>query len=231
MSSSPSPRPRPQVFVNCAASVDGRIAWAEGKRARLSSAEDLRRVQELRAGVDAILVGVGTVVADDPSLRVHWELLGRAPGRDPIRVVVDGSGRTPPGARVLDGSARTIVGISGRCHRKFPDHVRTIPAGPSTVDLPVLFERLREAGIRTLLVEGGSQILASVLRGGLFDRWTVYYAPLLIGAGSAPPIVAGSAARSEGEAGKLRLEAIERLGEGYVATYLPRRGAGLPPGA
>jgi 2,5-diamino-6-(ribosylamino)-4(3H)-pyrimidinone 5'-phosphate reductase len=227
-----SPREvRPEVWVNCAASADGRIAFAEGARARLSSAEDLRRVQAMRADVDGILVGVGTVLLDDPSLRVHWDLLGRAPGAEPTRIVVDGSGRTPEGARVLDGSIPTIVGVSERCHRRFPAHVRTIVAGSARVDLGLLFVRLAELGVRRLLVEGGSEILASVLGAGLFDRFTVYYAPVLIGDGTAPSIVAGRAARSFDDVRGLELRGIERSGEGYVATYVPRRAPGpAPPG-
>jgi 2,5-diamino-6-(ribosylamino)-4(3H)-pyrimidinone 5'-phosphate reductase len=214
------------VWVNCAASADGRIAFAEGARARLSSPEDLRRVQTLRTEVDGILVGVGTVVKDDPSLRVHWELLGKAPGPEPIRIVVDGSGRTPEGARVLDGSIPTIVAVSERCRRQFPAHVRTIVSGGPRVDLGQLFVRLAELGVRRLLVEGGSEILASVLGGGLFDRFTVYYAPVLIGDGTAPPVLAGPAARSFDDTRSLDLESVERAGEGYVATYVPRRSPG-----
>lgn len=181
------------------------------------------RVQELRTQVDGILVGVGTVVMDDPSLRVHWELLGRPPGTEPIRIVVDGSGRTPETAKVLDGTAPTIVGTTDDCRRRFPDHVRTIAAGRSRVDLGVLFERLADAGVRRLLVEGGSRILGTVLREGLYDRLTVYYAPCVIGDGTAPPIVSGPSATSFDGAPALDLTGVERRGEGYVASYRPRR--------
>jgi riboflavin-specific deaminase-like protein len=181
------------------------------------------RVQELRTQVDGILVGVGTVVTDDPSLRVHWELLGRPPGTEPIRVVVDGSGRTPETAKVLDGSAPTIVGTTDGCRRRFPDHVRTIAAGRSQVDLRLFFERLADAGVSRLLVEGGSRILGAVLREGLYDHLTVYYAPYVIGDGSAPPIATGPSAASFDGAGALELTSVERKGEGYVASYRPRR--------
>src|SRR5208282_2019857 len=132
--SSDAPPRRPTVWVNCAASLDGRIAFAGGLRAGLSSPEDLERVQRLRAEADAILVGVGTVVKDDPSLRVHWELLGRPPGKNPTRVVVDATGRTPTNARVLDGSTPTIIATSAQSSRKFPPHVRTIVVGMNRVD-------------------------------------------------------------------------------------------------
>lgn len=215
--------------MNCAASVDGRIAFAGGARARLSSPEDLRRVQRLRSEVDGILVGVGTVVHDDPSLRVHWELLGRPSGAEPMRIVVDGSGRTPERARVLDGTVPTVIGTTDRNHRTFPDHVRTIVAGTARVDLPLLFARLGELGVRRLLVEGGSEILASVIRERLFDRLTVYYAPVVIGDGTAPALVARPSAASFDDAPALELEGLERSGEGYVGSYAPRRNPRLRP--
>lgn len=212
---------RPAVWVNCAASVDGRLAFAGGVRARLSSPEDLERVQRLRANADAILVGVGTIVKDDPSLRVHWEMLHEPPRANPTRVVLDSQGRTPEGARVLDGSAPTIVAVSERCVRTFPTHVRTWVAGGSRVDLGELFRLLSASGIRKLMVEGGADVISSVLRSGLFDRFTIYYAPVVIGGSTAPPIASGGETHAPEGLLPLRLEAIERVGEGYVATYLP----------
>ncbi len=228
-SRAPSPSGRATVWVNCAVSADGRLAFAGGARAQLSGPEDLRRVQELRTEVDAILVGVGTVLLDDPSLRVHWELLGRPPGRSPQRLVVDALGRTPPKARVLDGSLPTVIATSERCHRTFPSHVRTVVAGRERVDLAALFTRLPELGIGRVLVEGGARILASVARAGLFDRWTIYYAPRFIGGLTAPPMLAGPEAGNLDATVPLELVGLERLGEGYVAGYRPgRRG---PPAA
>ncbi|MGI0128684.1 MAG: RibD family protein [Thermoplasmata archaeon] len=226
----PSPAPRsvrPAVWVNCAASADGRLAFAEGRRAPLSSSEDLRRVQQLRANADAILVGVGTVVKDDPSLRVHWDLLGEPEGKSPTRVIVDSTGRTPERAKVLDGAIPTIVAVSERCHRTFPAHVRTIVAGATSVDLAELFVRLHENGIRRLMVEGGAEILSSVLRDGLFDRFTVYTAPVVIGGTTSPPVVRGPESHGPAEAVPLRVLALDRLGEGYVVTYAPGN-AGAP---
>jgi riboflavin-specific deaminase-like protein len=220
---------RPEVWVNCAASVDGRIAYADGLRARLSSPEDLRRVHLLRAEVDGIVVGVGTVRKDDPSLAVKWDLLGRPPGRPPTRIVLDSNGTTPEGARVLDGSIPTIVATADGSRRTYPPHVRTVRAGTGRVDLPLLFGQLRELGLGRLLVEGGSEVLASVLRAGLFDRLTVYTAPVVIGGRTAPPMVAGVESRDERGTVGLELLSIERVGEGIVATY-SRRDAGRTEG-
>lgn len=222
--------PRPTVWVNCAASLDGRIAYAGGKRAALSGPEDLERVQRLRADSDAILIGVGTVVKDDPSLRVHWELLGETPRANPTRIIVDASGRTPSEARVLDGSTPTIVATSQRSTRVFPPHVRTIVAGVTRVDLALLFTKLFDLGIRRLMVEGGAEILSSVLRSGLFDRFTIYYAPTVIGGTTAPPVVSGPETLGPDDAVAFELVGMERIGDGVLATYV-RPGTRGPPGA
>ncbi len=212
---------RAEVWVNCAVSADGRLALANGARARLSGPEDLARVQGIRAEVDAILVGVGTVVLDDPSLRVHWDLLGRAPGHEPVRIVVDSTGRTPATARVLDGTQPTLVATAEGCRRAFPAGVRTLAVGKGRVDLEGLFARLPAEGIHRVLVEGGAEILASVARGALFDRWTTYYAPFFIGGTTAPAMIAGPETRDLRDAVPLRLEELERLGEGWLASYRP----------
>lgn len=212
---------RPAVWANCAASLDGRLAFAGGRRAALSGPEDLARVQRLRAGSDAVLVGVGTVVKDDPSLRVHWELLGEPPGPNPTRIVVDASGRTPASARVLDGSTPTIIATSERSTRAFPAHVRTVVAGASRVDLGQLFTVLYDLGIRTLMVEGGAEILSSVLRAGLFDRFSIYYAPVVVGGATAPPVVSGPETLGPDDVTAFELVGLERLGVGHLATYAP----------
>jgi 2,5-diamino-6-(ribosylamino)-4(3H)-pyrimidinone 5'-phosphate reductase len=221
----PAPAPeaprRPAVWVNCAASADGRLAFAAGRRARLSGPEDLRRVQQLRANADAILVGIGTVLLDDPSLRVHWDLLGQPEGKSPTRVVVDSKGRTPAAARILDTSAPTIVATTLANHREYPAHVRTVVVGRERVDFTELFVRLHELGIRRLMVEGGADVLSSILRDRLFDRWTVYFAPVLIGGSTAPPILKGPETLDEKVAVSVRLAGVEPLGPGYLATYTP----------
>ncbi|MCI4326936.1 MAG: dihydrofolate reductase family protein [Thermoplasmata archaeon] len=216
---------RPEVLVNCAVSMDGRLAFAGGRRARLSGPEDLARVQWLRADVDGILVGVGTVVLDDPSLRVHWEMIDRPVGKGPVRIVVDSNGRTPTRARVLDGSAPTILAVSTACDRTFPPSVQVVRAGAPRVDLGALFAELRRRGLRKLLVEGGGEILASVLRSGAWDRWTVYVAPIAIGGSTAPPMLRGPDGAPASEGLPVRFVSAEPIDDGVVLTYRPAAGA------
>lgn len=212
---------RPFVQVNCAVSVDGRLAYAGGARARLSGPEDLERVQRLRADSDAILVGVGTVLLDDPSLRVHWELLGEARPHSPLRVIVDSMGRTPPNARVLDGTTPTLFATVEPCERTFPAGVEVFRRGRTEVDLAGLLEHLSGRGIRRLLVEGGSRILTSFFRGRLVDRFTVYIAPVLIGGATAPSLIGGAEAPGPESTVGLRQVSVAPLGAGLLATYEP----------
>lgn len=219
---------RPFVWLNCAASVDGRLAYAGGKRATLSSPEDLVRVQRIRLAVDAILVGVGTVLADDPSLRVHRELLGEDPSAShdgarsgPLRVVLDSQGRTPPSAKVLDGRQPTVVLTAERSRRQFPTTVDTSAFGKTRVQLRPALRWLLRRGVRSLLVEGGSEVIASFLREGLVDRWTLYLAPVVIGGRTAPSLVSGGESPGPESVVGLTLRSVERLGEGLLLTLEP----------
>lgn len=214
---------RPYVQVNCAVSIDGRLAFAGGRRATFSGPNDLARVQRLRAELGAILVGVGTVILDDPSLRVHWELLHRPPGPPPVRICLDGSGRLPASAKFLDGSQPTIVVTTDRSRRTYPAPVETVVAGSGPeVDLDRLLTSLGDRGLRGLLVEGGSRVIASFLRAGLVDRMTVYVAPVLIGGTTAPSLMTGPESRSADDWIKLLRESVEPLDDGVLITLRPR---------
>jgi 2,5-diamino-6-(ribosylamino)-4(3H)-pyrimidinone 5'-phosphate reductase len=210
---------RPRVVANCAVSLDGKLAYAGGRRARLSGREDLERVQRTRGASGAILVGVGTVLLDDPSLRVHWELLGHATGKDPLRVVLDSHGRTPESARVLDGSRPTLIATTVACTRTFPPTVEVLRTTGDRVDLVGLLEGLSARGIRQVMVEGGSEVLSSFLRAGLVDELTVFVAPMLIGGRTAPSLVGGPESPGPESVVRLTQVSVETLGEGTVLTY------------
>jgi 2,5-diamino-6-(ribosylamino)-4(3H)-pyrimidinone 5'-phosphate reductase len=212
---------RPRVLLNCAISLDGRLAYAHARRAHLSGPHDLARVMRIRAGVDAILVGVNTVLIDDPALRVHWERIGGPQGRSPIRVVLDSRGRVPDGAKVLDGSAPTIVATARGCTRPFPPTVTHLEFGEGRVDLPALLAELSGRGIASILVEGGAEVLASFLRGGLFDELTVYLAPVVIGGLTAPSMVTGPETPGPLQAIGLERVAAVPLDDGVLMTFRP----------
>ncbi len=223
---------RPYVHVNCAVSLDGRLAFAGGKRAMLSGPQDLARVQGLRAELGAVLVGVGTVIMDDPSLRVHWELLHRPPGPPPVRICLDGRGRLPASARMLDGTQPTIVATTDSSKRGYPSTAETLVAGPGPeVDLPLLLRGLAGRGLRGVLVEGGAHVTASFLRAGLVDRMTVYVAPVLIGGAEAPSLMAGPESHTPEEWVELLRESVEPLDDGVLISLRPRNRPTIPPPA
>ncbi len=202
---------RPRVLLNCASSLDGKLAGAGGRPLLLSSQEDLVRVHRMRAACDAILVGVGTILADDPSLRVKRV---HASGPDPIRVVLDSSGRTPPDARVLNGEARTLLMCAPGTHPPPGAEVVHVPRGPRGLDLAAVLQALWDRGVRDVMVEGGGNVLRSFLEAGLVDAWTLYVAPVLVGEG--PSLWPGGPA----PAGfGLQVEGVERLGEGALWTF------------
>ncbi|MCI4353949.1 MAG: dihydrofolate reductase family protein [Thermoplasmata archaeon] len=210
---------RPHVHLNCAVSLDGRLAYAGGRRALLSGPADLARVQVLRSEMDAILVGVGTIVTDDPSLHVHWELLHRPPGREPLRVILDTHGRIPPAAKVLDGSQPTLVATALACGREYPQGVARFRGGVEEVHLRGLLADLAQRGVRSILVEGGAKVLASFLRAGLADAMTVYVAPIVIGGATAPPMVTGDDSAGPEATVRLRRGAALPMDDGFLLSY------------
>ncbi len=226
---------RPFVWLNAAMSLDGRLAYAEGRRALLSGPEDLRRVQDLRRSLDAILVGSGTVLADDPSLRVHWERVVEDPplrGAQPTRVVLDSRGRLPAGARVLDGSLPTLVFTNLTSPGRYPPTVEVVREGTGRMPILRVLAGLWSRGIRSVLVEGGSVVLSAFLREGYVDRFTLFQAPVLIGEGSSPVLFGEPAASGAATALGLRLEGAVPLDAGCLLWGVPTRtqpGAPAPP--
>lgn len=196
-------------------SVDGKIALADGRPVRLSDEEDLRRVHQLRAAVDAVLVGVGTVLTDDPKLTVKAEY---AKGRSPLRIVLDTDGKTPKGSHVLDGTAPTLIVTSEESTREF-SHAEVLRCGKDEVDIPLLLDRLAGRGIKSILVEGGSTVIWSFLKQHLADELKVFVQSRLLGGQSAPSLAGGSGAASLDDAPRLHLERIERLGHGVLIEY------------
>src|SRR3989475_9031305 len=177
---------RPLVTVHYAQTIDGRIASRTGDSRWVSGEGSLRLAHELRAAHDAVLVGIGTVLADDPKLTVRL-----VHGDSPVRVVVDSQLRTPLDANVLDtADARTIVATTALASEERAAVIRARGAevlrvkadADGHVDLRDLLASLREQGIRRVLIEGGRGIITSALRDRLVDRLTVCIAPKVIGA-------------------------------------------------
>ena len=192
VTSAPAPNghhARPAVTVHYAQTIDGRIAARNGDAHWVSGESSLRLAHELRASHDAIMVGIGTVLADDPRLTVRL-----VEGHSPIRVIVDSTLRIPLSSNVFtDRTARTIVATTptapqtrARAIKAAGGEVLRAHADENgAVDLADLLRRLRGLGIGSLLIEGGRGIITSALRGHLVDRLTVCIAPKVIGEGVA----------------------------------------------
>lgn len=206
---------RPHVIVNAAMSVDGKIALHSRTGVRISNDEDLRRVHELRAGCDAILVGVGTVLMDDPKLTVKSEY---AKGTNPLRVVLDSNGSSPETAAVFDGFAPTLVATNFECTKTFPN-AEVVRCGDDEVDLHKLLSILSDRGVRRLLVEGGSTANWSFLNKGLADELIVFVGSFVLGGHSAPTLVGGEGVNRLDDSIRLQLKRATPLGDGVLLEY------------
>jgi diaminohydroxyphosphoribosylaminopyrimidine deaminase/5-amino-6-(5-phosphoribosylamino)uracil reductase len=213
----------PFVIAKFAASLDGKIAAASGDSRWVSGPETREWAHALRSRIDAILVGSETVVIDDPLLTARPG--GTEAERQPLRVIVDTRGRTPPMAQALTGESKTLVAtgpdapagwrsaIEGRGAEVLP-----LPLAGERVDLRALLEELGRREIVTALAEGGGVVLGSFFDAGLVDKVHAIIAPLIIGAADAPSAVAGEGADRMADALRLREVTVERLGEDILIT-------------
>ena len=205
---------RPFIHVNCAMSADGKIAGSNRKQVRISSNEDKQRVKNLRRQYDAILVGVGTVLADDPHLTVK----GATYEENPVRIVIDPHGRTPHEALVVNDAAPTIILTDDYCEKTW-DNADVIRCG-TPLHLDFAMDSLAKAGIESILVEGGGETIASFFRKGMVDRYTVFVGSMIIGGRISPTPVDGDGWIKEGGI-TLELKGSEILGNGVLLTYGP----------
>lgn len=218
-----------KVVVNAAISADGKLSTVERTQIPISGDDDFDRVDALRARVDAVLVGSGTVQADDPSLLItspdridERTAAGRPP--HPARVVADSRARIPANAQILDSAAQTYVLVSkkapqGRIGSLESANTDIIIHGDEQVDLPAAFESLEQLGINQLLIEGGGELLASVFEQGLADELTTYIGNCIIGGSTAPTLVDGSGFKSLEVAPELHLSELKQIDEGALLTW------------
>ncbi len=214
---------RPFVFLKLAMSLDGKIATRTGHSKWITSEESRHQVHELRDRVSAVMVGIGTVLTDDPSLTTR---LPDRQGRNPVRIVVDSQLRTPPDATVLHQpeSAAVIVACTRSpaeaSRRELVNKgVQVLPTkGRDRVDLTDLMGQLYGLGITSLLVEGGAHLAWSVLQSALVDRCLFFYAPVIIGGADAPSGVGGHGVERLDEAPRLAAVECEYVGPDLMVT-------------
>ncbi|MDQ1372533.1 MAG: 2,5-diamino-6-(ribosylamino)-4(3H)-pyrimidinone 5-phosphate reductase [Candidatus Thermoplasmatota archaeon] len=205
-----------KTIINCAMSADGKIALKSRRQTKISDEQDKKRVHELRNSVDAILVGVDTVLSDDPKLTVKEKYVKNP--KHPIRIVLDSDGRTPTDALVLNGAAKTIIVTNERCGKTFPN-AEVIRCGKEDVDIERLVQELERRGIRKMLVEGGSKVIWSFLRTHIADEVCIFIGSMVIGGDSAPTPAGGPGAEDEKDIVHMRLKDAEVLGSGVLVKY------------
>jgi diaminohydroxyphosphoribosylaminopyrimidine deaminase/5-amino-6-(5-phosphoribosylamino)uracil reductase len=213
----------PFTTLKLGTSIDGRIADASGRSKWITSEESRNVVQDMRRRVDAILVGSGTAVADDPALFSRT----RGPGQNQVRIVVDSNGNLSPGARVFtDGnSERTVIATTCRCSKSriaaYTDsgaRVWLLPQDGGRVSLPALFRRLGKEDILHVLCEGGGELACSLLRRGLVDELIQFSAPIILG-GTARPCVGGRGWNLS-RAPRFNLAAHCKIGDDVLLHYV-----------
>lgn len=220
---------RPLVIAKYAMTLDGRIATLTGDSRWISGAAARQRVHALRDQVDAIMVGVGTLLTDDPLLTTrledHWR-----PVRHPLRVIVDSHGRTPLTARVVDPAlpGRTLIAtVDPDAHwhaallERGVEVIRLPPDDTGRVALPALLRWLAEREITSLLVEGGGTLLGALAHARLIDRIWAFVAPKLVGGRAAPGPLGDPGVARMAEARSWQIMSCELVGSDVLIIAQP----------
>jgi len=215
---------RPFVTLKTAMTLDGKIASHTGASQWITGAAARARVHAYRNEYDAILVGIGTVLADDPSLTTRLE---HGTGKNPLRIVLDSEARTPLDAKlVADGAAPTIIVVSERADHRRVNLLRACGAevvtlGAQRVDIAALLDYLGARDITSLFVEGGAAVNWSLLAGGSVDKVHAFIAPMLMGGETAKTPIGGTGFDSPQTALRLRDVTVEQLGADILVTGYP----------
>ena len=219
---------RPYVISKFAMTLDGKIATYNGHSQWITGTEARKDVHELRNEVDAILVGIGTVLKDNPSLTTR---LTDRHGKNPIRIIVDRQLRTPLDAQVLQTDlARTII-VTAQGQQENTEAFKNtgaefiyVPLVDGKLDLHSMLDELYKLGITDLLVEGGGEINASFLRHGLIQKYLVYVAPKILGGRHSISPFTGPDVETIDAAVLLDFAGVEKVGEDLCITAYPKEG-------
>ena len=213
-----------QITVNAAMTVDGKIATSLGDSA-ISSKEDLLRVHELRASVDGIVVGISTVLADDPRLTVRLAAK-QVKRKYPVRIIIDSTGKIPLDSRILRTASkiRTIVAVTELAHTDTISKIKkmgamVIVSGRQRVNLKKVLSIVKKMGIKRILVEGGGEINWSLFSLGLVNELIVTIAPKIVGGRQATTLVEGVGYPSVSNGIKLQLKKVQMQNNGELVLY------------
>lgn len=202
--------------------IDGKIATNLGD-STISSKQDLRRLHRLRCSVDAIIIGISTVIIDNPRLTVR---LVKRHGTTPVRIIVDSIGRIPLDSKILKSASKinTIVAVTNRASDERVDKIKSagaivIVAGTKTVDLKELFFILKKMGFNKILVEGGGELNWSILQLRIVNELMVTVAPRIVGGRTATTLVEGDGYERISDGIKMELIKVSRQNNGEVVLY------------
>lgn len=220
---------RPQVILKGAMTLDGKIATGTGRSKWITGDAARQDVHRLRSLVDAVLVGVGTILKDNPDLsaRGRHPEAGTRSGRQPVRVILDSRLRTPLASRVLRWTVEqpTIICTTTRAPagriRQFQSRgaeVWVLPQASGKVSLRACLQKLGQAGLLTVLIEGGGTVNGTAVREGLLDHLRLYVAPKLLGGQDAQSFIGGASPKNLDGCRSLENVTIRRLGSDYVLT-------------
>lgn len=215
---------RPHVTLKIATSMDGRIALANGVSQWITGSESRARVHEMRAAHDAVLVGVGTVFADDPLLTARTV---PPPAKQPVRIVADSKLRTSSQSRLLatQGLGKVVLASTrpakgyAEAEMETGPEIWTIPSVDGKVSPQGLIDRCAVEGLGRIFLEGGGKLAASFIQSGLVDTIEWFRAPILIG-GDGLPAVAALGLSEMTDAPRWRTAATERIGDDTLETYV-----------
>lgn len=226
----------PFVVLKCATSMDGKIATAAGQSKWITGEAARQYGHGLRHKYDAILVGLGTVLADDPLLTTR---IKDREGKNPVRVVLDSKARIPLNSKVLtDKTAETIIAVTAAAPAANIDALKTagatvlmLPSHEERIDMTELTAELSRRAITSILIEGGAAVNASALQAGIVDKIHVFMAPKIIGGDAAPGAIGNPGIDNLEQAVKLSIKTLEKIGEDlHIEAYITKENAACLPG-
>ena len=222
---------KPYVILNGAMTLDGKIATKTGN-SQISGNEDLLRVHKIRKEVNGIMVGIGTVLCDNPRLTAYRVSSNKED--NPIRIVVDNKARTPLNYKILNDEAKTIIAVSNLCNennknndiqavnraKELSKKAEIFYSSKDCVDLKELMNYLYNKGIKTLLLEGGSTLNFSMIKDNLIDEIRVCIAPMVVGGKDSKTFFDGEGFDLMKDSVKLKLKNSYQLGNDFIMEYL-----------
>lgn len=210
---------KPYILLNSAMTVDGKIA-TNNSSVKISGKNDLIRVHHLRKEYDGIMVGINTIIIDNPKLTIH-----KIPSKksdNPVRIIIDSNARTPLNSNVLNDDAQTIIIVSknapSKNTQKLKEKCKIIMSGEEKIDLKDSMQKLYSLGIKSILLEGGSTLNYSMFKENLIDEVSICIGSKILGGVTSKTLVDGAGFNKDNPI-KLKLESCEKIDDDVLLKY------------